>query len=64
MNQRKLAIKDLKAAGYVFDRPGKNHDIYWNPEINRKIPLKRHDFDEEDRRYINKEIMLNRGEKS
>ena len=62
MNQHKLAIKDSKQAGYIFDRAGRNHDIYWNPDLNRKIPLKRHDFDEGDRRYINKEIERNRGD--
>ncbi len=60
MNQRKLAIRDLQKAGYIFDRAGKNHDIYWNQELNKKIPLKRHDFDKNDRRYINREIEQNR----
>lgn len=59
MTPRDKAIKDLKNAGYIFDRHGANHDIYWNKELNRKIPLKRHDFDEHDRAYINKEIRKN-----
>ncbi|MBO4290728.1 MAG: hypothetical protein J5898_02335 [Lachnospiraceae bacterium] len=59
MTQRDLAIKDLESAGYQFDRAGKKHDLYWNPQTNQKIPLKRHDFDEDDRKYINKEIKHN-----
>ena len=57
MTPRKRTIKDLKAAGYYLDRHGANHDIYKNPETRHKIPLKRHDFDEDDRRYILKEIQ-------
>ena len=37
-------------------RHGANHDIYFNAEKRRAIPLKRHDFDENDLRYIVKEI--------
>lgn len=56
MNARAKAIQDLNAAGYMFKRNGANHDIYRNPETGRMIPLKRHDFDENDLRYIRKEI--------
>ena len=59
MTQRDLAIKDLEANGYMFDHHGGKHDVYRN-QANQKIPLKRHDFDEDDRRYINKEIRLNK----
>ena len=56
MNERKQAIKELEKAGYVFKRHGGNHDIYCNVELSRSIPLKRHDFNKNDLRYIQKEI--------
>ncbi len=59
MTPRDKAINDLNNAGYVFDRHGANHDIYWNKKLNRKIPLKRHGFNDNDRSYINKEIRRN-----
>lgn len=56
MNARKKAEKVLKAAGYEFRRHGANHDIFFNSKRGVMIPLKRHDFDEDDLRYIEKEI--------
>lgn len=56
MKPREKAIEELAAAGYEFRRHGGNHDIYMNPKIGCIIPLKRHDFDESDLRYIVKEI--------
>lgn len=50
------AIKDLNNSGYTFKRSGGNHDIYYNPETKYSIPLKRGHFDEDDLRYIRKEI--------
>ena len=64
MKPRDAAIKDLKQAGYEFDRHGANHDLYKNKETGQKIPLKRHDFDENDRRYIQKEIRHNERDRS
>ena len=58
MNPLKEAIKKLKAGGYEFDRHGANHDLNWNKETNKKIPVKRHDFNENDLRYILKEAGL------
>ena len=58
MNPRKEAIKKLEAGGYKFDRHGARHDLYWNKETNKKIPLKRHDFNENDLKYILKEAEL------
>lgn len=58
MNAYKRAIKTLENAGYFLKRHGGNHDIYFNAELRRAIPLKRHDFDENDLRYIEKEIKL------
>ncbi|MBO4438685.1 MAG: type II toxin-antitoxin system HicA family toxin [Spirochaetaceae bacterium] len=56
MDAHKRAVKALNEAGYFFKRTGANHDIYFNAEKRRIIPLKRHDFDESDLRYIEKEI--------
>lgn len=59
MNPRNIAIEDLESSGYKFKRHGGNHDIYANPKLGASIPLKRHDFDEDDLRYIRKEIKRN-----
>lgn len=59
MKPRNKAIKELEAAGYEFKRHGNNHDIYKNPTSHKAIPLKRHDFDEDDLGYIIKEIKQN-----
>lgn len=56
MHPRKQAILDLKASGYIFYREGANHEIYKNHSTGEIIPLKRHDFNENDLRYIRKEI--------
>ncbi len=56
MNPRNIAIKDLNNSGYSFKRIGGNHDIYYNSETKYAIPLKRGHFDEDDLRYIRKEI--------
>ncbi len=61
MNAHTKAIKELESAGYFLKRNGKSHDIYYNAKKRRSIPLKRHDFDEDDLRYILKEIQ--QGEK-
>ncbi len=50
MKPRDICLKELKAYGYEFKRSGGNHDIYYNPETKKIIPVKRHDFDENDLR--------------
>lgn len=60
MNPRKETIAILIDNGYIFARHGSNHDIYFNPETKTTIPVKRHDFDEDDMRYILKEAKINR----
>ncbi|MCM1439152.1 MAG: type II toxin-antitoxin system HicA family toxin [Roseburia sp.] len=60
MNPRREAISQLEDGGYVFARHGANHDIYFNPETKITIPVKRHDFDEDDLRYILKEAKLDK----
>ena len=59
-NPRAKTIKELESLGYVFRRHGANHDIYRNPETRVSISVKRHDFDENDARYILKEAKQNR----
>ncbi len=60
MSPRKQAEKNLKNAGYYLDRHGASHDIYKDGKGHR-IPLKRHDFNDNDLKYINKEIQQNGG---
>lgn len=59
MNARKIAEKLLEENGYKLQRHGANHDIYHNEALRCSIPLKRHDIDEDDLRYIQKEITQN-----
>lgn len=58
MNQRQMTVNDLIENGFQLKREGKNHAIYWNPKTRQTIPVKRHDFDENDRRYILKEAGI------
>ena len=60
MKPREKAINELESNGYAFRRHGGNHDIYYNHELGCIIPLKRHDFDESDLRYIQREIKKNK----
>lgn len=55
MDARKRTIKELEQVGFVFKRHGAGHDIYFHPATGTTIPVKRHDFDEDDMRYILKE---------
>lgn len=59
MKAHEQAARELEQNGYTFKRHGANHDIYFNPQIGAMISLKRHDFDESDLRYIQKEIRHN-----
>ena len=60
MKPRDQAIAELKNSKYVFQRHGSKHDVYYNAEQGSMITLKRHDFDEDDLRYIRKEINQNK----
>ncbi len=51
-------IKALKENGWYLDRHGKKHDIYCNDTLKRSISVKRHDFNENDAKYILKEAGL------
>lgn len=63
MKPRDKAITELNENGYYLKRNGANHDIYFNDQTKSIIPLKRHDFDENDLRYIQKEIKQNQRKK-
>ena len=56
MNPLRIARRELKEKGYVLKRRGANHDIYFNDVKRKAIPLKRHDFNENDLNYIRKEM--------
>lgn len=60
MNPRKVAIRELESLGFGFLRHGGKHDIYWNPDTRVTIPVKRHDFNENDACYILKEARRKR----
>lgn len=58
MNPRRETVRELERNGYVLKRKGANHDIYYNPASRLTIPVKRHDFNENDARYILREAGL------
>ena len=58
MNPRKETVRILQENGFVLARHGSNHDIYAHPEKRITVPVKRHDFDEDDKRYILKEAGI------
>jgi len=58
MNQRQMTVDDLIENGFLLKREGKKHSIFWNPKTGQTIPVKRHDFNEDDRRYILKEAGI------
>lgn len=58
MNPRKITIKELETNGYALKRHGANHDLYFNSITKKTIPVKRHDFNENDMKYIFKEAGI------
>lgn len=58
MTPRQETLEILKKLGFQKKREGKKHSIFWNPETGQTIPVKRHDFDEDDQRYILKEAGI------
>lgn len=58
MHPLKETIKILKKNGYELHRHGANHDIYQNPKTKQKITLKRHDFNDNDKKHILKQAGL------
>lgn len=63
MNPRQLTIKELTTSGYELKRHGANHDIYYNPVTHSTIPVKRHDFNENDMKYILKEAKIKKNDR-
>ncbi len=58
MSPRKLTVRDLLKHGFEHAREGKKHTIYFNPVTKQTIAVKRHDFNDNDRRYILKEAGI------
>lgn len=58
MTPLKETLELLKKNGYKKMREGKKHTIYYNPSTGKTIPVKRHDFDEDDQRYILREAGI------
>ena len=58
MSPKQETIRDLLRNGFVMAREGKKHTIYYNPQTHQTIPVKRHDFNDNDRRYILKEAGI------
>ena len=56
MSPLKMAIKALKEHGYQLLRHGARHDVWVKPGHPGTVPLKRHDFNDNDLKYILKEI--------
>ena len=56
LNPLRIARRELKEKGYVLKRRGAKHDIDFNEVRRKAIPLKRHDFNENDLNYIRKEM--------
>lgn len=64
MTPRDIALQEIEQHGYHFARHGRNHDIYYNPELNCSITVKRHKFTENTLRYLRKEMKQNEGGKA
>ena len=62
MNPRKETIRLLLQSSYELKRNGANHDVYYSPRTHKTIPVKRHDFNENDMRYILKEAGISKKE--
>lgn len=60
MNPRGKCLKEMERLGFAFKEHGHRHDKYFSAELNYTITVKRHDFDEDDARYILKEIEKER----
>lgn len=62
MHPRKQAELESKQAGFVVKR-NSGHEIYYSESLCAIIPLKRHDFNDNDLKYILRQIKkaLERG---
>ena len=61
MHPPKKTIKELEKNGFIFKRHGASYDRNFNPNTKQIIPVKRHDFNENDMRYILKEANIEGG---
>ncbi len=57
MTPLKETIELLERNGFIKIRES-GHMIYYNPVTHKIVPVKRHDFDEEDQRYILKQAGI------
>lgn len=64
MKPRDKAVKTLEQSGYYLKRIGANHDIFYSEQAKSIIPLKRHDFDEDDLRYIKRKSNTTREDRA
>lgn len=58
MSPLKRTIRDLLDDGFIQAREGKKHTIFYHPIKKITVPVKRHDFDDDDRAYILKEAKI------
>ena len=58
MHPRKITIKALEKNGYEFKLHVAKKELYYNPQTRTTIPVKRHDFNENDMKYIFKEAGI------
>lgn len=56
MSPHREAEKALKQAGYIVKRTTGGHAIWYNARLGATITLKNHDFNDNDLKYIIKEI--------
>ena len=56
MSPLQTAKRDLKAAGFVKERNNGKHEIYYHAATNVTIPVKRHDFNDNDLKNLRKQI--------
>lgn len=57
MNPKKIALQELKAAGFILDRQGSNHTVYYSESLKGRITISRSShFDDDDLRMIRNEI--------
>ena len=40
--KRRDVVKKLEQNGFEFKRHGGRHDVYYNPETKRTVPVERH----------------------
>ena len=56
MSPLQTAKRDLKTAEFVIKRKDGKHEIYYHAAANVTIPVKRHDFNDNDLKNLRKQI--------